>query len=149
MNENMHESFSLFLDMLIERDKYDPHIWNQTEIVEKIYGVKSHEVEKIFDHILFNELLQEQSDELAEQYNIDTKMHKIVNEGNYVVKNQIYMIINNINIQKKLSIVLKDDIIYYDRLVKHFGVYDKIVERTNNFNIYKKLLNMIYTRADL
>lgn len=136
---NIYKSFSLFLDMLIEGDKYDPHIWNQFELIKKFYGINPDELKKKFNHVLFSEILQEQCDELCEKYNIIPNKNEMVNEGNQNVKQEITKIIDVPIIREKITIALKNDIEHYNRLAKYFGKYDRLKQCTKNFDIYEKL----------
>jgi len=139
--KTVFDSFNNFLDVLINNNKYDPHMWNQTEILQKWYGLKGDDIEKYCNHILFNETLTEDSNELSELYNLENNRHPNSNIGDNQLKKLVEQIIDDSILINKMKIILKKDMIFYNTYAKKVDKYEKLSKITQNFDVYMKLLD--------
>ena len=119
--DKLYKSFNLFLDLLLINDKYDGHIWNQTETLKILYGLNTNEVLNKITHIIFNEELTKSCNDLSRKYNLKITEILPINEGDKNLKNIIKEFLDENIIQNKLKKILKDDIIFYNKCIKKYN----------------------------
>lgn len=119
LEKDYFQSFSMFLDMLLENDKYDVHMYTQTDILERFYGINIDNIEECADHIILNENLREECINICEKYNIDYQKELFkVNEGNSTVKEDILNLLDNHTIMEKLLTICDKDFDLYNKFNK-------------------------------
>jgi hypothetical protein len=141
--KNIYDSFDSFLNMLLNNNKYDPHMWNQGEILDIVYKIPFNNLNEKVKHILFTETLTDDCEKLSKMYNLKKSqkcyIHK--NVGFKHIKKIIYELIDNKTFINKIKNIIKDDIKNYNILLKKINKFDEISKKTKIWNTYTKLFN--------
>jgi hypothetical protein len=138
------ESFTAFIDLMLMGDFYDPHMWTQTQTLKTLYGVDLNNLDEHIDAVLFTEDLSASLDALGEKHGIPTRRlpKKGVYVGDRTLKQLLQQTLSEPEILRKIAILLRDDILFYEALVlKHNK--QTVCATAPNYDVYSAILGQI------